>query len=267
MHLLDAVQAPEHWRTVDFVSDLHLHASEPATFEAWRGYLSSTCCDALFILGDLFEVWVGDDVLDASTDIAAFPLACVKALAATTSRFPVYFMAGNRDFLVGEELLGRTGLQGLSDPTVLTLGVERWLLSHGDALCLDDIDYQRFRREVRTEAWRSGFLARPLSERLAVARQLRRNSDMHKATQTKWADVDKPAAAHLLAQHRAQHMVHGHTHQPATHPLGTQSTRMVLSDWDANSAPPRTEVLRWKANSGTAPCTAFRVSIKSASDA
>jgi UDP-2,3-diacylglucosamine hydrolase len=246
MHLLDAVQAPGHWRTVDFISDLHLQASEPATFEAWRTYMQHASCDALFILGDLFEVWVGDDLLEDPTE-AAFPQACVQALHAATQRMPVYFMAGNRDFLVGERLLAATGMQGLSDPCTLTLGNERWVLSHGDALCLGDTDYQSFRRQVRAPTWQAHFLAQPLSQRLAMARQIRQASEQRKGTQITWADVDTAAAAALLQQHSAVRLIHGHTHQAAEHPLTESTTRCVLSDWDASSTPPRLEVLRWTA--------------------
>lgn len=267
MRLLNAVQAPPHWRTVDFISDLHLQAAEPATFDAWRTYLENTVCDALFILGDLFEVWVGDDVLDAPEAVSAFPLACVQALAAATQRFPVYFMCGNRDFLAGQTLLTRTGMQGLADPAVLTLGAERWLLSHGDALCLADTDYLRFRKEVRSSEWQAQFLAQPLAQRLAVARQLRQNSDKRKGTQTVWADVDTTAACELLAHCHAHHVVHGHTHQPASHMLTGGALRHVLSDWDAESQPPRLQVFRWWSEQDTIPSHHQRICTKSASTA
>ena len=246
MHLLDAVQAPGHWCTVDFISDLHLQASEPATFDAWRTYMQHASCDALFILGDLFEVWVGDDVLDAP-GAETFPQACIQVLGGATRRMPVFFMAGNRDFLVGERLLAAAGLQGLSDPCTLTLGNERWVLSHGDALCLADTDYQAFRSQVRTPAWQADFLAQPLSQRLAVARQIRQASEQRKDTQVVWADVDTSAATALLQRQGAIRLVHGHTHRAADHPLGTDGQRCVLSDWDATSTPPRLEVLRWTA--------------------
>lgn len=267
MHLLDAVQAPGHWRTVDFISDLHLQASEPATFEAWRTYMQHASCDALFILGDLFEVWVGDDLLDDPTE-AAFPQTCVQALHAATQRMPVYFMAGNRDFLVGKRLLAATGMQGLSDPCTLTLGNERWVLSHGDALCLGDTDYQAFRRQVRAPAWQAQFLAQPLSQRLAVARQIRMASEQRKGTDTPWADADPGASTSLLQRHGAIRLVHGHTHQAADHPLGEGGQRCVLSDWDATSSPPRLEVLRWAAPSaGATQQPPRRFSIKMAPSA
>jgi len=146
------VQAPAHWQRVDFISDLHLDAHEPATFEAWAQHMAHTTANALFILGDLFEVWVGDDNQDP------FALQCMAVLKATAQRMPVYFMCGNRDFLVGATLLTATGMQGLNDPTVLDLGPTlRLLLSHGDALCLDDHDYLAFRAQVRQPEWQAAF--------------------------------------------------------------------------------------------------------------
>jgi len=267
MRLLDTVTAPNHWRTVDFISDLHLQASESATFDAWRAYLAATPCDALFILGDLFEVWVGDDVLDAPSSESRFPNTCVQALRVATGRMSVFFMAGNRDFLVGERLLADTGMQGLSDPTTLTLGNEQWVLSHGDALCLADTDYQRFRHQVRSPEWQARFLAAPLTQRLNLARQIRQESEQRKATPEKtWADVDIGAASSLLAQRHAIRLVHGHTHQAADHPLTVDGHRHVLSDWDANSTPPRLEVLRWRApKNGQAYDTPLRLHIEMAS--
>jgi len=267
MHLLDAVQPTGRWRTVDFISDLHLQASDPATFEAWQTYMQHTSCDALFILGDFFEVWVGDDLLDDPTE-AAFPRTCVQVIHATTRRMPVYFMAGNRDFLVGERLLMAAGMQGLSDPCTLTLGNERWVLSHGDALCLDDTDYQAFRRQVRSSIWQAQFLAQPLSQRLAVARQMRNTSDQRKDTETHWADADPDEAIRWLQHHGATRLIHGHTHQAADHAVGEHGQRCVLSDWDANSNPPRLEVLRWTAPTpATRPQPPQRLSIKMASSA
>jgi len=166
---------------------------------------------------------------------------------------------------VGERLLSLTGMLGLVDPAVLTLGTQRWVLSHGDAYCLGDTDYQLFRSQVRANGWQADFLARPLSERLSVARQIRQASEDRKGTQTVWADVDADAATALLAKHRAQVLVHGHTHQAAVHPLGEQTSepahRCVLSDWDANGHPPRLEVLRWQADDGPMPHLPRRMNI------
>jgi UDP-2,3-diacylglucosamine hydrolase len=230
---------------VDFISDLHLESSEPATFEAWQHYMTSTPADALFILGDLFEVWVGDDNRDP------FALQCIATLKATAQRMSVYFMCGNRDFLVGSELLNASGMQGLSDPTVLALPTAgdsiptRILLSHGDALCLDDRDYLAFRAQVRQPEWQAAFLAKPLAERQAYAREVRSQSEARKHSHTDYADVDTQSAIAWLKATESHVLLHGHTHQPAVHDLGHGLNRWVLSDWHANAKPPRLEVSSW----------------------
>jgi UDP-2,3-diacylglucosamine hydrolase len=249
--------APGAWRSVDFISDLHLQPSEPATFDAWRAFLrgevagapdASPVADALFILGDLFEVWVGDDVLDSDDPAAPFWRACADAIAERARLTPVFFMAGNRDFLIGPVASERMGWQVLSDPTVLQLGQHRTLLSHGDALCVDDTDYQAFRNTVRQNAWQQDFLSQPLADRLRVARDLRERSQARKDElgndPSLWADVDHAAAAQWLRQARAHRLIHGHTHRPGHHLWGDGLEREVLSDWELGSTQPRSEVLR-----------------------
>ena len=249
--------APGAWRSVDFISDLHLQPSEPATFDAWRAFLrgevagapdASPVADALFILGDLFEVWVGDDVLDSDDPAAPFWRACADAIAERARLTPVFFMAGNRDFLIGPVASERMGWQVLSDPTVLQLGQHRTLLSHGDALCVDDTDYQAFRNTVRQNAWQQDFLSQPLADRLRVARDLRERSQARKNElgndPSLWADVDHAAAAQWLRQARAHRLIHGHTHRPGQHAWGEGLKREVLSDWELGSTQPRSEVLR-----------------------
>jgi UDP-2,3-diacylglucosamine hydrolase len=249
---IPSLQVPQHWERVDFISDLHLDVSEPSTFEAWAQHMAHTPADALFILGDLFEVWVGDDTQDP------FALQCVAVLKATSQRMPVYFMCGNRDFLVGPNLLQTTDMQALSDPTVLELGVDfgadtgsskhlRILLSHGDALCLDDHDYLAFRAQVRQPEWQTSFLAKPLVERQAYARSIRTQSEARKHSKSlaDYADVDTQAAIDWLKAVDAQVLLHGHTHKPAEHDLGHGLSRWVLSDWHADAKPPRLEVLCW----------------------
>jgi UDP-2,3-diacylglucosamine hydrolase len=246
----DELVAPSDWRTIDFISDLHLHAGEPATRDLWRAYLERTPApDALFILGDLFEVWVGDDVLDhTDTPERAFVHDCVVALHRFARHKPVFFMAGNRDFLLGERALAASGMRELNDPTMLAFAGQRWLLSHGDAMCLADTDYLAFRALVRGEAWQSAFLSKPLPEREAIARDLRARSEARKKDLGHdpglWADVDIDAARAALRNANAGTLIHGHTHRPATHSLGDGLQRIVLSDWDARARPPRAEALR-----------------------
>jgi len=231
--------APSNWRMVDFLSDVHLEASEVATFNAWGHHLNTTPADALFILGDLFEVWIGDDTQDP------FHLQCMEVLRATVKRMPVFFMCGNRDFLVAKQWLQSTGVQGLQDPCVLELAEQKVLLSHGDALCIDDTDYMAFRQQVRSSAWQEAFLAKPLSERQQIAKDLRAQSKARQQTQIDYVDVDASTARMWLKENDCNLLIHGHTHRPATHDLGNGLIRMVLSDWEADATLPRLEVLRW----------------------
>jgi UDP-2,3-diacylglucosamine hydrolase len=138
-------------------------------------------------------------------------------------------------------------MQLLADPTVLALHGRRWLLSHGDALCLADVDYLRFRAEVRTAAWQEAFLARPLAERRAIARGLRSESEARKQSGAEYADADSDAARAWLQAAGASTLIHGHTHRPADHDLGQGLARVVLSDWDLQATPPRAEALRLSA--------------------
>ena len=255
--------APPDWRTVDFISDLHLHESEPGTFTAWQHYLESTPADAVFILGDLFEVWIGDDAADDHRPEAdSFSALCARTLKAAALNRKLFFMHGNRDFLVGSAFLESLGVTLLDDPTVLVgaemssslavpekagvrAGVgQRWLLTHGDALCLDDVEYLAFRKQVRSSDWQADFLSKPLAQRRAIARGLRDQSEARKHTGVAYADVDSAAARDWLQRAQAATLIHGHTHKPADHDLGWGMRRVVLSDWDAAATPPRAEVLR-----------------------
>ena len=237
-------EAPETWHTIDFISDLHLQENEIATFEVWQNYMQNTTADAVFILGDLFEVWVGDDAVQQH----AFLQKCATVLKACSSKKKVAFMRGNRDFLMGSAFLNDCHVLDLQDPTVLKFASQQWLLSHGDAGCLGDTDYQAFRQMVRQSSWQKDFLAKPLSERESIARQLRAQSEMLKKNPSAaYADVADEWSIQLLQQVGAACLVHGHTHRPGHHSLGqdTLMQRLVLSDWEAASATPRAEVLRW----------------------
>ena len=246
------LDAPAHWRAIDFISDLHLQENEAATFAAWQRYMADTMADALFILGDLFEVWVGDDITatPGNTD-SDFVLQCQRVIQTTAARLPVFFIHGNRDFLLGDNFARACGMTLLSDPTVLDFDGQRCLLSHGDALCLGDVDYQKFRLQVRSPEWQTSFLARPLAERQAIARDLRARSQSLKSSGASYADVDTEAAQSLLRRHGATTLIHGHTHRPQDHVLDGSVEpalrRLVLSDWEADALPPRLQVLRLQA--------------------
>jgi UDP-2,3-diacylglucosamine hydrolase len=235
-------QVEDDWQTVDLLSDVHLHPGAPRTFNAWRSHLLQTPADAVLILGDLFEVWVGDDSRNSG-----FERECAEILALTSKRCVVGFMAGNRDFLVGTDMLAECGVRRLADPTLLSAWGRRYLLTHGDALCLADVDYQRFRAQVRSKAWQSDFLSRPLTERRQLARAMRDASAANQAarpTEEPWADVDELAACDWLNAAKAEVLIHGHTHRPGVVALPGGRKRLVLSDWDLDGEPNRASVLR-----------------------
>jgi UDP-2,3-diacylglucosamine hydrolase len=248
-------RAPADWHTVDIISDLHLHEGDPATFAVFQSYLESTPADAVVMLGDLFEVWVGDDVMGQVGH--HFEARCHHVLHHCALNTPLYFMHGNRDFLVGNIFLHDCGVYLLPDPTVLSFGAQRFLLSHGDALCLADTDYQTFRAQVRSHAWQTAFLARPLPERVQMARSMRAQSEARKQQTAPWVDLDPPETQRWMDACGAHHMVHGHTHEGADHdlrgPQGNPATRYVLSDWHADATPPRAQVLRLTSQHGARP--------------
>lgn len=230
-------------RAVDFLSDVHLRPDAPRTFEAWRAHMLRTPADAVFILGDLFELWIGDDAA-----AGPFEAACVEVLRESARTRRVAFMAGNRDFLVGEALRRAVPMEALPDPVVLAGFGSRLLLAHGDAWCLEDAPYQAFRLQVRSPAWQRDFLGRSLPERAQVAASMRQASQARKRSlpdPALWADLDPDAVIGALRQAGARTLVHGHTHRPARHDLGSGLDRWVLSDWDLDHDPPRADVLRW----------------------
>ena len=247
------LQAPQHWDTVDFMSDLHLCESQPATFDAWRRYMNSTTAGAVFILGDLFEVWVGDDIvrpdLSAQSADLNFEERCALVLQTAGRRLDLFVMHGNRDFLVGSKMMAACHAHLLPDPTVLTFQKQRYVLSHGDMLCLADTRYLAFRDIVRQPQWQLEQLAKPLAERQAIGRQMRLQSQQNQQNTLAYADVDEMAAAQWLRAANATTMIHGHTHKPADHDLGSDLQRIVMTDWDLTATPARAEVLRLSAGS------------------
>jgi UDP-2,3-diacylglucosamine hydrolase len=252
------LDAPPHWSCIDFISDLHLQASDPLTFLAWKGYMQETAADAVFLLGDLFEVWVGDDMLSLQS---GFERQCADVLSAASQRVDLYILCGNRDFLMGPDLMGTCGSAALDDPTVLTFANQRWLLTHGDAWCLADTDYMQFRAQVRGPAWQQSFLSKPLAERMEIARSLRLKSETRKQTHATCTDIDTVVATTQVESAQAGHIIHGHTHRPGRHLFGGGYERMVLSDWDMTAMPPRAEVLRLRRwfNESTVSFTVERI--------
>ncbi|RMX02573.1 UDP-2,3-diacylglucosamine diphosphatase [Corticibacter populi] len=229
---------------IDCLADLHLQRSQPATWQAFRRYLQTTPANRILMLGDLFEAWIGDDVLDESGSFEAEVAAVLHA--ASIGGKQLYFMHGNRDFLIGAAFAEAAGLTLLPDPTVLPLAGDRTLLSHGDALCTDDTDYQRFRALSRNPEWQRQFLAQPLAERRQFATRLRTESETRKSGQDKssYVDLNTEATRAWLRAADCRTLIHGHTHMPGEHALGDGLQRIVLSDWDLAATPPRADVLR-----------------------
>ena len=216
-----------------FISDLHLSAERPAIIDLFLRFLRERGAgsDALYILGDLFEYWIGDDAAGYSGY-----LPVIDGLRALTGAgTPVYVMHGNRDFLLAGGFEQATGACLLPEPALIDLYGEPVLLMHGDTLCTDDIEYQRFRATVRDPAWIAQFVAKSLKERQAIVRNLRETSKA--ATAAKKAeimDVNQDAVESVMTAHCIVRLIHGHTHRPAMHefPLnGKTARRTVLGDW------------------------------------
>jgi UDP-2,3-diacylglucosamine hydrolase len=220
------------------ISDLHLSAARPGTTAAFIALLAGPARDAasLYILGDLFDYWIGDEDVD---DPAVRPV--VDALAALTgSGTTVSFMHGNRDFLVGVRFAAATGVRLLPDPLLLELDGIATLLMHGDTLCIEDSGYNRFRAAVRDPAWQRAFLARPLAERRAEAERLRAISEQEKKSKpAEIMDVTPSEVLRVLRAHGYPRLVHGHTHRPGVHVHavdGRACARWVLPDWHLAAA-------------------------------
>jgi UDP-2,3-diacylglucosamine hydrolase len=227
-----------------FISDLHIDASRPAIIEQFLKFLKSEAKDAaaLYILGDLFESWIGDDAPDAAQSAAIDGLN-----ALTADGVPCFVMHGNRDFLISSEFCRMSGARLLPDPVLITLYGESVLVMHGDALCTDDRAYQRLRATVRDADWQRQFLALSISSRRALAGAARAGSQAHTATmETAITDVNDATVAAALRASGSATLLHGHTHRPAIHSLevdGRPRTRIVLGDWYDQGS-----VLRWDHN-------------------
>lgn len=215
-----------------FISDLHLDPSRPALKDILLRFLADRARDAaaLYILGDLFETWIGDD--DAN-GLAVDVAHALHALADTGTE--IYFICGNRDFLLGREYASRAGMRRLPDPSVVDLGGIATLITHGDALCTSDIAYQHFRKQVRDPDWQAAFLSQPVAARRAFAAEARTASAEHqRGTNSMITDVDDHAVESLFASYGVDRVVHGHTHRPAEHQhivTHRARQRIVLADW------------------------------------
>lgn len=219
--------------TTLFISDLHLDAERPQITQLFGDFIDAEArdADALYILGDLFEAWVGDD--DPS-EVGDFVVARIRALS--NSGIPVYFIRGNRDFLVGDDYARRAGMTILPDPSVVMLHGKPALLMHGDTLCTADVAYQQFRAQTRHPDWQKAFLAQPLSVRLAFAQQARVASKAHQSglqsqgSMETITDVTPASVDAAFSRYGIDTLIHGHTHRPATH-AHAGGQRIVLGDW------------------------------------
>lgn len=217
-----------------FISDLHLCAEHTRSMQAFLDFIQHRApkAEALYILGDLFEYWAGDDDLDDP-----FHQQVIHALQKLSSSTRVYLMHGNRDLLMGRALEQASGGMLLPDPTLLDLYGTPTLLSHGDALCTDDLPYQAHRSQVNDPAWQQQFLAQPLAQRKAIIEQLRMRSETEKRSKTNdIMDVNDAAVASLLRSHNYPRMIHGHIHRSKCHLHmvdGHRCERWVLGDWSA----------------------------------
>jgi UDP-2,3-diacylglucosamine hydrolase len=215
--------------TTLFISDLHLDASRPRITELFVKFLENEApnAKALYILGDLFEAWIGDDADDEVGDRVADGLARLHARGV-----PCFYIHGNRDFLLGDAYARRACMTLLPDSSKLEIEGEQVLLMHGDLLCTDDLPYQRFRSETHAPAWQRAFLSRSVEDRRAFAANARAESTRytHSASES-LMDVNPHAVASALEANRVAKMIHGHTHRPFVHRRGVEAERIVLGDW------------------------------------
>ena len=222
-----------------FISDLHLQPAQPHTCAAFFAFLAerAMAAQALYLLGDLFEYWAGDDDLDSP-----FNQSIVQAIRAVSdSGVRVYWIAGNRDFLVGPAFAAACGLTLLDEPHVADFKGQRITLVHGDAQCTGDLNYMAFRQQVRDPAWQAQFLAMPLAQRKAIIANLREGSrEAHSTKSMEIMDVSQQAVSQLLAATGSSILIHGHTHRPALHVSADGAQRrFVLPDWEPQDDPPR----------------------------
>lgn len=218
--------------TTLFISDLHLEADRPDISKQFLAFLEQDAREAeeLYILGDLFEAWVGDD--DPNTHYFTIKRALRKLVDRGT---PIYFMHGNRDFMIGREFANETGIKILEDPYRVTMYGQKALFSHGDILCTDDVQYQRVRKMVRDPEWQRNMRKKPLKERLRIAAEARRQSleaTINKSLQI--MDVNQGAVESMIRDHNVDVLLHGHTHRPNVHSVdlgNRKAKRIVLGDW------------------------------------
>lgn len=213
-----------------FISDLHLSAHRPKIISLLLDFLE-TCNDAdrLYILGDLFEAWIGDDYIDPALD------PVLEGLGRFSRNSDCFIMHGNRDFLIGDDFAAKTGFKLLPDEIVIDLYGTPTLLLHGDTLCTDDLDYQVIRKQIRSAEWKNKVLALPIQQRLDMAKQFRMDSNSSKSQKSEQImDVNQQTVCNTMKNHAVNLLIHGHTHRLATHEFmlnNSAAKRIVLGDW------------------------------------
>ncbi|MEM5528448.1 UDP-2,3-diacylglucosamine diphosphatase [Gammaproteobacteria bacterium AS21] len=221
--------------TVLFISDIHLCQQRPDLTNAFVNFLQTTAtsCQQLYLLGDIFDAWIGDDFTDPKMQTVFDSLQQLSA-----GGCQLFFQHGNRDFLIGDEFAKLTGIKILKESTIVKLPTQQALIMHGDQLCTDDVEYQNFRIMVRSQSWQQQFLAKTITERLSIAEHLRSTSQkMTKQKSSEITDVNQHAVIDALNQSGVELLIHGHTHRPQIHSIeqtNTASTRVVLGDWDTS---------------------------------
>jgi UDP-2,3-diacylglucosamine hydrolase len=221
-----------------FISDLHLSYKTPQRIQAFGEFMqqNSPKADAIYILGDLFEYWIGEDSVNATHS-----MPIVEIMKAASLNCPCYFLPGNRDFLITEQFKSLTGFSAIDDETVIDLYGQKTLILHGDSLCTDDLAHQAFRQSmICNKAWHAEFLKLDLAERMQQAEQARMQSNEHKASVSmEIMDVNQDSVVLCFEKHAVTQMIHGHTHRQNTHQHDTNNgaaTRYVLGDWDKTSS-------------------------------
>lgn len=210
-----------------FISDLHLSPQRPELTKLATDFVADQRCDSLYILGDIFNTWLGDDLIPA--EFSPF-ISALQQLTRTGTR--LYLMVGNRDFMLGQQFAKLVGGEWLADPTVHEFAGKRVLIMHGDSLCIDDDSYQRYRKVVRNKLLQRCFLALPQRFRQAISDRIKQKSQQQKQFKAaQIMDVNQTEVNRMMQLYQCELLIHGHTHRPAIHTLSTDKQRIVLGDW------------------------------------
>ena len=216
--------------SIAFVSDLHLEPIENKRVKVFFKFLNDAVnkYEELYILGDFFEYWIGDDDTQSVNK-----LIMQRLQAAIDNGLKIYFIHGNRDFLIGSEFESKTGVKILADQHTFNIGEKKIMISHGDAFCVDDVEYQEMKREIRSDSWKKDFLAKSISERVDFANDLRtKSSERNSNKPENIMDVNNNYVIEVVQREKIDILIHGHTHRPAVHKLENGSIRAVLGSWE-----------------------------------